>query len=327
MDIEQHIADSGWVAKTQNGLIPPNIDPRVVVDVVYKNQSSERREADRIPWGDVVRYCIVQGADGGWIYDKTPVSNRADVEVETFDGHRATMRADGAPWELVKRYRVVERRMVVDANGWTTWHGGVRPVPAATSVEVKYEDGAIGQGRAELYRWGHSDIDTSIVAYRLVSDDTPTTVKCPPEPCVTTPIERAMFTVHGGPESLRSTYQTLPTLHEMSTAQVPHLTARDLAALACCSPTAPDLLAQAKQHMEDRAATYDKPEGERSMGKTVQAFNAITGRDLPEADGWLFMILLKLVRSEQRPEAHRDSVEDLVAYASLFGEARLNTTP
>lgn len=43
--------------------------------------------------------------------------------------------------------------------------------------------------------------------------------------------------------------------------------------------SAPDLLDAAAGHMRDRAATYDKPEGERSMGKTVQAFNTITGRD------------------------------------------------
>jgi hypothetical protein len=87
--------------------------------------------------------------------------------------------------------------------------------------------------------------------------------------------------------------------------------------------SAPRLLDQAAKHMRDRAATYDKPEGERSMGKTVEAFNAITGRDLTESEGWLMMALLKMVRSQQRKEPHADSVEDLVAYSALFGEARL----
>jgi hypothetical protein len=87
--------------------------------------------------------------------------------------------------------------------------------------------------------------------------------------------------------------------------------------------SAPDLLDAAAKHMRDRAATYDKPEGERSMGKTVEAFNAITGRDLNESESWLLMALLKMVRSEQRREPHRDSVEDLVAYGALYGEARL----
>lgn len=87
--------------------------------------------------------------------------------------------------------------------------------------------------------------------------------------------------------------------------------------------TAPDLLRQAEKHMRDRAATYDKLEGERSMTKTIAAFNAITGRDLRESEGWLLMTLLKMVRSETRTTPHTDSVEDLIAYGALFGEARL----
>lgn len=131
--------------------------------------------------------------------------------------------------------------------------------------------------------------------------------------------------------------------------------------------SAPDLLDAAAGHMRDRAATYDKPEGERSMSKTVQAFNTITGRNmdavtkiqsmlvslkavfetrgddpvtfemiegllvymkdikpvLQESEGWLLMAVLKMVRSEQRHAAHRDSIEDLIAYAALFGEARV----
>ena len=87
--------------------------------------------------------------------------------------------------------------------------------------------------------------------------------------------------------------------------------------------SAPDLLAAAEKHMRDRAATYDKPEGERSMGKTVEAFNIITGRDLTESEGWLLMQILKDVRDRQRQDAHRDSLEDGVAYAALKAEARL----
>lgn len=87
--------------------------------------------------------------------------------------------------------------------------------------------------------------------------------------------------------------------------------------------SAPDLLAAAEKHMRDRASTYDKPEGERSMGKTVEAFNVVTGRGLTESEGWLLMALLKAVRSQTRAEPHRDSIEDLIAYAGLFGEARL----
>lgn len=86
--------------------------------------------------------------------------------------------------------------------------------------------------------------------------------------------------------------------------------------------TAPDLLAKAAKHMADRAATYDKPEGERSMGKTVEAFNAITGQNLTEAQGWLLLQVLKSVRMFQRPGYHADSAEDNIAYGGLMGEAK-----
>lgn len=89
------------------------------------------------------------------------------------------------------------------------------------------------------------------------------------------------------------------------------------------TPTAEQLLQKAASHMQARAATYDKPEGERSMEATVSAFNSITKQNLTEAHGWLLMTLLKMVRDNQRVDPHVDSVEDLVAYASLYGEARL----
>ena len=87
-------------------------------------------------------------------------------------------------------------------------------------------------------------------------------------------------------------------------------------------PKAAELLGRAAKHMHDRASTYDKPEGERSMGRAVQAFNAITGHTLTESEGWLFMALLKAVRSETRAEPHQDSLEDLIAYTALYAEAR-----
>lgn len=85
------------------------------------------------------------------------------------------------------------------------------------------------------------------------------------------------------------------------------------------APSANGILNAAAHHMQDRAATYDKPEGERSMGATVTAFRATTGIEMSETDGWLFMCLLKIVRSRQG--AYRaDNFEDLVAYAALAGE-------
>lgn len=84
--------------------------------------------------------------------------------------------------------------------------------------------------------------------------------------------------------------------------------------------SAQHILERAAMHMSDRAVTYDKPQGERSMGATVAAFNIITGHSLTEEQGWLFMTILKAVRSQQG--AYRaDSYEDGAAYFSLAGEA------
>ena len=86
---------------------------------------------------------------------------------------------------------------------------------------------------------------------------------------------------------------------------------------------AQDLLHRAADLMDERGKQYDQPSGERSMLAAVTAFNAIAGYHLTEADGFLLMALLKMVRDQQRETPHRDSIEDLVAYASLYGEARL----
>ncbi|HAV2962714.1 TPA: hypothetical protein JH903_003111 [Acinetobacter baumannii] len=86
--------------------------------------------------------------------------------------------------------------------------------------------------------------------------------------------------------------------------------------------TAQDFLKRAQNHMEDRAVTYDSPEGERSMEKTVQIFNALRERDLTETEGWLFMSILKMVRANQG-EFKSDNYEDLVAYAALMGESEV----
>jgi hypothetical protein len=82
------------------------------------------------------------------------------------------------------------------------------------------------------------------------------------------------------------------------------------------------IVEQALKHMRDRAATYDRPDGERSIGATVEAFNAVTGDGLmnTEERGWLFMLLLKAVRSQQG-DYRADSYEDGAAYFGLMGEA------
>lgn len=81
-----------------------------------------------------------------------------------------------------------------------------------------------------------------------------------------------------------------------------------------------EILNAAAGHLADRAKTYDKPEGERSMAATVEAFKAVTGVSITETQGWLFMALLKAVRSQQNA-FKLDSYEDGAAYFALAGES------
>lgn len=85
---------------------------------------------------------------------------------------------------------------------------------------------------------------------------------------------------------------------------------------------ASDILEAGLRHMKDRAVTYDSPEGERSMAATVEAFNAITrdGNMNSEERGWLFMVILKAVRSQQGG-FKLDNYEDGAAYFGLMAEA------
>ncbi len=86
--------------------------------------------------------------------------------------------------------------------------------------------------------------------------------------------------------------------------------------------TAPCFLHRAADIMDERGKQYDKPEGERSMGKCVAAFNIVTGQNLTEAEGWLLLQILKDVRQWQRPGFHQDSADDCIAYAALKAEAK-----
>ena len=90
--------------------------------------------------------------------------------------------------------------------------------------------------------------------------------------------------------------------------------------------TASMLLGQARELLDQRARDYDKPEGERSMGKVAQLFNLATDRTgdraVSESEAWLVMALLKIVRDRSTPHGHKDSLEDLVSYSALYGESR-----
>tara|TARA_B100000678_G_scaffold268886_1_gene255542 strand:- start:3263 stop:3547 length:285 start_codon:yes stop_codon:yes gene_type:complete len=84
--------------------------------------------------------------------------------------------------------------------------------------------------------------------------------------------------------------------------------------------TAIDVLDAGLKHMQDRASTYDTPDGERSISATVRAFEAVTGLSLTEEQGWIFMLLLKVARCQQG-DFRADNYEDGAAYFGLAGEA------
>ncbi len=85
-------------------------------------------------------------------------------------------------------------------------------------------------------------------------------------------------------------------------------------------PSAVGILLAGADHIKDRASQRDCPTGERSMRKTVAAFNAIYGHNLTETEGWQFMSLLKKVRASQG-NYRADDHEDDAAYSALAGEA------
>ncbi|WHB31218.1 hypothetical protein [Xanthomonas phage NEB7] len=93
--------------------------------------------------------------------------------------------------------------------------------------------------------------------------------------------------------------------------------------------TASDILRQSAQTIDDRAVERDQPGGERSMARTVAAFNALSGHALTERDGWLFMTVLKQARAFATLAGKLDDYVDLAAYAALAGEcvARVEVAP
>lgn len=83
---------------------------------------------------------------------------------------------------------------------------------------------------------------------------------------------------------------------------------------------AQEILNQALKEMDARGRQSKDGTKERSMAATVAAFNAITGRELTETEGWMFMVVLKAVRTIQRVGSI-DSFVDGAAYFSLAGES------
>lgn len=82
--------------------------------------------------------------------------------------------------------------------------------------------------------------------------------------------------------------------------------------------SAVELLTEGANCIGDRASERDT-ESERSMARTVKAFNAMFNKDLTETEGWQFMELLKVSRSVGG-KFREDDFVDGAAYAALAGE-------
>lgn len=83
---------------------------------------------------------------------------------------------------------------------------------------------------------------------------------------------------------------------------------------------AKDFLQSAINEMLAREDLYDQPGGERSMPAIVTMFNVLTGHELSITQGWKFMAILKMVRSEYNGYRMDDYV-DGAAFTSLAGES------
>lgn len=89
------------------------------------------------------------------------------------------------------------------------------------------------------------------------------------------------------------------------------------------SKKAKDFLADVLAIQVERGKTYDKDDNqeERSMAKIVAMYEMLTGITLSERQGWMFMVVLKMVRAHAKEAFHEDSFVDLISYASLAAEA------
>lgn len=79
-----------------------------------------------------------------------------------------------------------------------------------------------------------------------------------------------------------------------------------------------------KNTIVDRGKERDLEDGERTIPRCVVAFNSITGHDLSNEDGWLFMQILKMCRSLQGSYKY-DDYRDGVGYAALRAEEAIMT--
>ena len=174
-------------------------------------------------------------------------------------------------------------------------HRGSKSMPKCLEgkrFEVRLRDGCISD-MVGINDWTHEGSDSDVMAFRILGD-----IEQPK-----TAIELQAEEV-GIPEPV----QLVDDAQQAASNDEP--------------TTAPDFLQSALNTLTQRGKDYDKPEGERSAAAVSVAFNAITGRNLTEAEVWLILQLVKDVRQWQNHERyHADSALDCVAYAALKAEA------
>lgn len=189
-------------------------------------------------------------------------------------------------------------------EGWIAWGSAdaYTPVPEDQVVHVRFRDRRWDEGgkRAYVYRWETGGRKGDIVAYRYA------------------------YGYPRFPDNYDDDRMDVIGLNGNDGLHYDDLGISEEEALRMASsPVTADSIMQAGiGHMQARAKAYDSPGGERSMAATVQAFKAVTGDGLLDSEerGWLFMVLLKAVRSQQGG-FKLDSYEDGAAYFALQGEA------
>lgn len=80
------------------------------------------------------------------------------------------------------------------------------------------------------------------------------------------------------------------------------------------------ILDMAATEIGGRATLYDQPDGEESMPKVIAIFNRLYGTELTVEQGWMIMVILKIVRSANG-DFKLDNYVDLAAYSAFAGKA------
>lgn len=218
------------------------------------------------------------------------------------DEHGNIRSSTGTCDYIINEFTVIERRPAVGDNTIVGFRWLDREYEQLGLIIVK-GDKILRYGEIESFAWRHHETDQPRDDYQgaVELDDSgywrPLVIQNPRLPVVTeTPAQ---------PGTDDTDYRNAHV-----SSQPDHIT------------TSVDILNQAVKEQGDRAATYDAPSGERSMGKTVAMFNILTGFNVTEEQGWQFMELLKMVRSSQG-NFKMDNYVDGSGYASLAGESAL----